>query len=158
MSLDDLYDALHLDRPAWWGQAACLGLGTEHFFPNKGRSGTLVASRARTICAGCPVQVECGLAGTDERFGIWGGMGRKARQAGEARLQSERRDGAIPHGTYAGYRAETDRGLTLCDECRAAYRRYRAEYRANNPAVHQALLARKRAYRARQRQAKEDAA
>lgn len=36
--------------------------------------------RAKTICAGCPVQADCLVAGMSEDYGIWGGLSPKQRK------------------------------------------------------------------------------
>jgi hypothetical protein len=57
-------------RPAWHAQAACRGKPQELFFPERGNSADVV-DRARTICAACPLQVECCDAGPSEKDGTW---------------------------------------------------------------------------------------
>ena len=76
----------------WTKNALCLQADPETFFPPKGNPGT----KAKQICAGCPVRGEC-LAyaiDADEEFGIWGGMNRaerlKAREAIQARKEASR--------------------------------------------------------------------
>lgn len=59
-------------------QAACRGLDTSEWFPERGDSSKL----ARRICAGCPVKNECleESVAAGIRWGIWGGLGEKARR------------------------------------------------------------------------------
>ena len=45
---------LHVARPEWWNRAACAGGDTSPWFPERGQS-----TRARRICAGCPVLRPC---------------------------------------------------------------------------------------------------
>jgi WhiB family transcriptional regulator, redox-sensing transcriptional regulator len=42
-------------RPAWWDEAACLGVGPDSFFPARG--GTLDAARA--LCGRCSARERC---------------------------------------------------------------------------------------------------
>lgn len=76
----DEYDAplsgMATDRESWRVSAACRGLDPDLFFPSRGVS----TDRARSVCAGCPVRVECRTAGLGERFGIWGGESEKQRR------------------------------------------------------------------------------
>jgi hypothetical protein len=56
----DRVDALRLlaamaNRPDWWGEAACLGVGPDTFFPARG--GTLDAARA--LCGRCSARERC---------------------------------------------------------------------------------------------------
>lgn len=58
----------------WTEQAACVGLPTEWFFPERG--GAAAVGQAKAICHGCPVVGEC-LAfafATATEDGIWGGL------------------------------------------------------------------------------------
>lgn len=41
----------------WWEQAACAGVPTDLFFPDRGDR--FSAAEARRYCARCPVSVEC---------------------------------------------------------------------------------------------------
>jgi WhiB family redox-sensing transcriptional regulator len=73
-----------LERPAWQKRAACRGVGTEVFFPDRYHS----AEEAKELCASCPVAAEClafamtptpgaSLPGT---FGVWGGLSHQQRR------------------------------------------------------------------------------
>ncbi len=71
-----------LRRPAWMARAACIGIGTEVFFVEKGGS----LRRAREICAGCAVRQPCldyamaeGQDGVPVT-GFWGGTTGKERR------------------------------------------------------------------------------
>ena len=71
--------------PAWAAQAACKGQ-TALFFPGRGQPDQ--AARAKAICAGCPVRLECLEAGLDEDYGIWGGLAAdERRRVGRRRLR-----------------------------------------------------------------------
>lgn len=75
---------LALLRPAWHANAACSGMGTELFFPERGED----ARPARAICSGCPVVAPCAAAADD--YGVWGGMsGRQRRRAEPTAAPSE---------------------------------------------------------------------
>jgi WhiB family redox-sensing transcriptional regulator len=74
------------ERPgAWRESAVCAGVDPELFFPAKGDA--YAASRARRICAACPVRMECledalqreAGRGFQSRHGIVGGLGPRKR-------------------------------------------------------------------------------
>ena len=65
----------------WRRYALCIGRHDEDptfFFPEKGSS----TVRVKEFCAECPVKSDCILHAitVNERFGIWGGMGERARR------------------------------------------------------------------------------
>ena len=63
-----------ITAPRWMDEAACAGLPTDWFFPDRGGAG--LAARAKAVCAGCPGRQEClGYArATGTLDGIWGGL------------------------------------------------------------------------------------
>jgi WhiB family redox-sensing transcriptional regulator len=63
---------------AWQEQALCAQTDPEAFFPEKGGS----TREAKRICIGCEVKGECleYALGSDERFGIWGGLSERERR------------------------------------------------------------------------------
>jgi WhiB family redox-sensing transcriptional regulator len=65
----------------WYQDAACAGMDTELFFPERGGSTTA----ARAVCASCTVRDEClAYALEDEdafSWGVWGGTVPKERRA-----------------------------------------------------------------------------
>jgi WhiB family redox-sensing transcriptional regulator len=65
-------------RPTWQARAACIGLGPDLFFPERGE----LTADARAVCARCPVSAECReyALSTAEKFGIWGGTSERARR------------------------------------------------------------------------------
>lgn len=72
----------------WQDDAECAEIASEFFFPDEDN---LIAGNykvARTICAGCPVKVQCleYAVANDERFGMWGGLkpGERSRLVGAA--------------------------------------------------------------------------
>jgi WhiB family redox-sensing transcriptional regulator len=55
-------------------QAACIGVDTEIFFPDKDRFEIAELNQFRKMCAGCPVLEICKeWAVVNERYGVWGG-------------------------------------------------------------------------------------
>jgi WhiB family redox-sensing transcriptional regulator len=73
--------ALHDDESgllAWQEQALCAQTDPEAFFPEKGGS----TREAKRICVGCEVKGDCleYALGSDERFGIWGGLSERERR------------------------------------------------------------------------------
>jgi len=67
-----------INRPAWHRQAACRGMGTDAFFPERGGSG----ADAKAICVGCTVREDCLSAASADpgTLGIWGGVSERGRQ------------------------------------------------------------------------------
>lgn len=59
----------------WRSQAACRGMDTKLFFPERGHA------LPKTPCAACPVKAECLAFALDnrEKFGCWGGMSERQR-------------------------------------------------------------------------------
>lgn len=63
----------------WTAQAACQGHATGGFFPGRGDS--LRIDAARSVCAHCPVRIECGeYAILRGEPGIWGGLTERDRR------------------------------------------------------------------------------
>ena len=75
---------------AWHEHAACASRSAEVFFPPSDVPGS--AKKAKTICAGCPVQAEClsFALETAQSEGVWGGMDSGERR----RLRRRTRDRA----------------------------------------------------------------
>jgi hypothetical protein len=48
-----------LQRPAWQTQAACRGMGTSIFFPERDDNGDISLDPAREVCGRCEVVSEC---------------------------------------------------------------------------------------------------
>lgn len=61
------------DDLKWLKDGLCRSHETSAFFPETGDNSA--AKRAKTICKGCPVQIECLTYALKERevFGVWGG-------------------------------------------------------------------------------------
>ena len=68
-----------VEELAWQERALCAQTDPEAFFPEKGGS----TREAKKVCLSCDVRVECleYALGSDERFGIWGGLGRSRVRA-----------------------------------------------------------------------------
>ena len=74
----------------WEKEAKCLGSDSDRFFPERNKQlYRFTAAQAKAVCFGkdgrpeCPVRAEC-LADAidrDERFGIWGGLSHRERNA-----------------------------------------------------------------------------
>ena len=113
----------------WRDRARCADpdIDTNLFFPGHGALGAALQAQAVAICRQCPVVLDCAHEHLAERFGVWGGLGVKARQklAPEAEaagwVRPSRR--IAPHGTSRRYRAGC-----RCDQCRIAGSRQRATW------------------------------
>jgi hypothetical protein len=61
----------------WHGRGLCVGEDPDVFFPSHGDPGT----KAREICAACPVRDDCLKCATEaDEFGIWGGLDQQERR------------------------------------------------------------------------------
>ena len=61
----------------WSNLAICAGEDPDIFFPGGGAPGT----RARQICASCPVREDClDYAIQADEYGIWGGLDQEQRR------------------------------------------------------------------------------
>jgi WhiB family redox-sensing transcriptional regulator len=80
-------DRLLYDRPAWHAEAKCKGMLEVCFGPDRapGEAAAEWEERAKAVCATCPVRAACGEAGRAERYGVWGGMTPKGRNAARRR-------------------------------------------------------------------------
>src|SRR5439155_5917821 len=70
----------------WVLAAACLGKTDLFFAPDDSETRSERRRReahAKTVCGSCAVRVECltEALGSDERFGIWGGLTERERRA-----------------------------------------------------------------------------
>ena len=69
----------------WQQLAACAGLGTEKFFHPDGERGQRRSSRetrAKAVCAACPVTAACAAHAlrVKEPYGVWGGLSETDRE------------------------------------------------------------------------------
>ncbi len=64
----------------WREDAACLGARDVNFFPD--REDSVGVSRAKAVCATCPVAAEClsWAIETNQMDGVWGGHTAKERR------------------------------------------------------------------------------
>ncbi|WP_406359460.1 WhiB family transcriptional regulator [Streptomyces sp. NBC_01544] len=62
----------------WSDQAACRSSDPEGLF-----DAAAGQNRAKAVCTGCPVRIECLVEALDNRieFGVWGGMTERERRA-----------------------------------------------------------------------------
>ena len=119
-------DALDMfQRPEWHAQAACRGMGSEVFFPERGDK----VSEAIAICEGCPVRQECleFSLQNGERNGIWGGVPERRRRNLRAEWRANK-TGVVPKpgeldncGTDSGYYSHRYRNQPACPACLAAH-------------------------------------
>ena len=134
--------ALHVSE-GWAALGACVGYREEHgterwerdWFPERG---THNYSRARKVCAECPVKQQClDYAITNLiKHGMWGGTTENERRKIRAGLQvtPRRAEGRKlqPCGTYAAYRRHLAYGQDPCALCRQARARQKREQAANS--------------------------
>ena len=76
-------------RPPWHQDAACRGMPTSWWYPQRGES----TDNAKQVCKHCPVQADCldHALDTRERFGIWGGEAERQRRATRTERNRTRR-------------------------------------------------------------------
>lgn len=86
---DDLltidYFLSDLKERSWIQRAACRGLDTNMFYPERGDKN--MAKAARSVCEQCPVIDDCMEYGISEKFGLWGGTSVMERR----RLRKQRK-------------------------------------------------------------------
>ena len=121
-------DALDLfRRPEWHARAACRGMGSEVFFPERGDQ----VSVAMAICEGCPVRQECLDFSLEngERNGIWGGIPERRRRKMRSQFRATKKQANLATdrgelgncGTDGGYYSHRYRGQMACFACLAAH-------------------------------------
>ncbi len=75
-----------LPEPVWQRRAACRGPIAKVFFPPSSPEGRVAReareTRAKAICRGCPVRIECLDYALEirEPHGIWGGLSEVERR------------------------------------------------------------------------------
>jgi WhiB family redox-sensing transcriptional regulator len=121
-----------INRPAWMDDANCKGMDPELFFPGRGRP----TDEIKDVCRRCDVQAECLVYAMQlgEKHGIWGGKSERERRALRRQYPADGREtvdkrGDAECGTIRGYWQHRNQGTPTCDDCKAAYRDYCAEYR-----------------------------
>lgn len=87
----------------WRSGASCLEYDPELFFPAGSIGSSAQIAEAKSICAQCPVQVEClsYAIASAQRFGIWGGTDEEERRLMRRRYVAAVRAGADPFGELA---------------------------------------------------------
>jgi len=111
--------------PDWHQLGAC------QLFPEldwlEAKPSTPQALACRTICAACPVRLECALGALErrERWGIWGGLDYADRKAAAAQF------GYLPPGDPPehGERARYVKWHCRCPDCKRAHAVYEFERR-----------------------------
>lgn len=91
---DDVTGNRIMEQPdlTWQGDANCIGVDPDIFFPERGAS----TKEAKSICQACSVRMQCLEYALDngEKFGIWGGTSererRKLRRQRAAKRQAQR--------------------------------------------------------------------
>lgn len=75
----------------WRTSAACRDHDPELFFPvGDGPVAKRQTSRAKAVCAHCPVVADCLLAATRSDHGVWGGMSEAERRSVRRRMMAGR--------------------------------------------------------------------
>ena len=79
VSQSDTFIAALTRRPEWHARAACRGMGTNLFFPERGQS----TDAAMKVCVTCPVRPDCLAFGivNSPQIGIWGGASGRTRRS-----------------------------------------------------------------------------
>lgn len=97
----------------WRESGACADLPTAMFFPEDSHGVT----RAKAICATCPVCADClqSAMDNDERFGIWGGLSERQR-----RFVRYQRNIGVPQGSNAEHGVYRYNNGCRCNVCRLA--------------------------------------
>lgn len=98
----------------WIKQAICVGEDPEVFFPEKGDEKTL--QLARSICAQCPVRIQCLEANRYETFGIFGGTTPEERRKHYGKIRFK--DPVVAGGTRSP-KSHTFRRMTGEDKWEA---------------------------------------
>lgn len=84
ISWEEYKDKLYRSRLDWQNDSACRSIETAKMYPSSEKNQGVVAE---TICAPCPVRLNCLVYALayDEQFGVWGGTTEKER----AKFQKE---------------------------------------------------------------------
>ena len=81
----------------WMLQAACRDMPTAVFFPGDGYHGGHIYTRAKKVCATCPVRLECDayadqLPYGQAAYGCWGGITPRDRRTRASRARPTKFD------------------------------------------------------------------
>jgi WhiB family redox-sensing transcriptional regulator len=127
MTTPNLY-ARTFVRADWMADAQCKGMEVDLFFPERGRD----VSKARAVCAECPVQAQCRDYAIDQgiHHGIWGAMSERQRRSVRRSGRPSRGRLLQPCGTMAAYARHKVNGEPTCDACRKVAAEYNRDYRA----------------------------
>lgn len=113
----------------WKEHAACKGMDTNLFFPERGQNELIRAALA--VCDRCTVRQECfdycHMSGI--RVGVWGGLSERGRRRITDKPHKLAR-GGLAHGTNRGYQAHIRDQSEPCPACREAHRAYQARMKA----------------------------
>ena len=99
MAVETISNIIFTGPLAWTADAACTGQTDLFFAPAGERPEARVTreNRARSICAGCPVLLECrDWARENREYGFWGGESEEERAAAGYRVD-------MPVGRVARY-------------------------------------------------------
>lgn len=79
---------MSLDDTTWMERGVCRDTPPDVFFPGKGQATGPAVTRAKAICAFCPVKVPCleYALRLNIRHGVWGGTSERER----ARIRKQR--------------------------------------------------------------------
>ena len=105
-----------MERPPWWEEAACHGMGTNLFFPAEGLPQPVLQAQvaeAEAVCDGCTVRDMCWAQAraTNSTGGVFGGELMH-------RLDNIVRPGC---GTLPGRHAHYRRNEQPCEDCRVVF-------------------------------------
>lgn len=77
------------DLSSWRRTAACQGVPTGLFFPERGPTQPIWVAAAKAVCSTCPVQRDCLEAAMSEPRGIWGGLTASERRRLRCQIEAE---------------------------------------------------------------------
>ena len=118
-----------IDRPEWWDDAKCKGMGTKIFFGPENLVKETVAKRrrreneAKAVCRQCPTQIDClaeALKFGDD--GIRGGLTRYERQQNAPKILQPNTWEHIAYSTGLKATASLERRNGLTTESPDTYR------------------------------------
>jgi len=114
---------LELSRPGWWQQAACLGVGVEVFFKDRGVHDHHPYELARAYCGVCPVVEEC-RKDADEQPPALNESGFRAGETPRQRQRRLRRERGIPAACpKCGGPSHMTPGQAGPSQCEACYQK-----------------------------------
>lgn len=104
----------------WRDDAACRGVESDLFFPDKKATSQL--ADAKRVCARCPVYRQCGDWAISQGIteGVWGGMDEDARRGRRRTAGIRAASLPDPCGTEGALRRHQREGESACQTCRRA--------------------------------------